>query len=184
MKFSVIITAILLLLLMGCKHVVPSLPVSHCEVFSAREVAQQFYNLRLNVDDGGLPDEQQLQMYRPYFSAALYHALQQAQKEQWANRVAYPDDKPDFIDGDLFSSLFEGISQAQVQEALTKTSYTLILPVRLSYQQKGSEAAHWQDSVVMLKSGQCWKIDDIHYGGNWDFAPRGSLRALLAKRDD
>jgi hypothetical protein len=37
----------------------------------------------------------------------------------------------------------------------------------------------WTDTVVLVKTPAGWRVDDIGYGGNWDFGNHGRLTDSL-----
>ena len=42
-----------------------------------------------------------------------------------------------------------------------------------------SEPVRWKDDVLMLCEAGKWRIDDVAYGGDWDFSMKGRLREGL-----
>jgi hypothetical protein len=86
------------------------------------------------------------------------------------------------IDGDVFSSLFEGATSGTV-DAVDVSADTATVRVKYTYSDPGTGKAieTWPDRFLLVRSDSGWLIDDIEYLGGWDFAPRGRLSAALAE---
>ena len=37
----------------------------------------------------------------------------------------------------------------------------------------------WTDTLLLKKQNGAWRVDDIVYGGSWDFGPKGRLTDIL-----
>ena len=163
------------LLLSACTTVEPVIKdngprTAPCIEGGPDQVAQQFYDLRIEQPVPGLPDSNTLAKYRPYLSDALYRALQAASGSnagaQWRN-------------GDIFSSLSQGPTAASVAHASTipnRDARNIPLRVDLSRDNR-----QWQDEVLMIHQGSCWVVDDVRYMGNPAHADGGSLSQMLEK---
>ncbi len=62
----------------------------------------------------GLPNAEQAATLAPHFSPRLNALFRDALAGQQAYKAKFPSDKPPMIDGDIFSSLFEGASSGSV----------------------------------------------------------------------
>ena len=82
------------------------------------------------------------------------------------------------MQGDLFSSLFEGATGVEVK-ACKEIEQTAACDIRLSYAPPGQEPAHWQDILMLVRTDEGWRVDDIEYGGDWPFGNKGTLRQNL-----
>ncbi|HDL7823618.1 TPA: lipoprotein [Yersinia enterocolitica] len=147
-------------------------------------VAQKFYDLRVQQigNKSGLPDDNLSAQFRPYLSQALYEQIQTARK-QAGNRTASGVNSTQTINGDIFSSLREGSTSADVASASTipnTDARNIPLRVNLTHQSAGGQSVMWQDEVLMIREGTCWVVDDIRFMGV--SAPAGSLRQLLGDR--
>ena len=81
------------------------------------------------------------------------------------------------VEGDLFTSLFEGASAFTVLSCDSRTGSCL---VELSYLDPESKApTTWQDKVYLVKDSPGWLVDDIEFLGNWQFMHKGRLKELL-----
>ena len=84
------------------------------------------------------------------------------------------------INGDIFTSLREGSTSADVTSASTipnSDARNIPLRVNLTHQSTGGQSVMWQDEVLMIREGTCWVVDDIRFMGV--SAPASSLRQLL-----
>ncbi len=76
----------------------------------------------------------------------------------------HPDEKPPFVDGDLFSSLFEGPQRATAGTPVVSGDRALV-PMQFSYAE-GGKVTRWTDTVVLRDSPHGWLVDDVRYGGH------------------
>lgn len=162
------IAVLLALTLLGCRPTAET---------SASDVVRQFYAATINRKVTGAPTAQQLATLSPYLSDTLRSLLAAARKRSEAEAAKSPDEKPSFVEGDLFSSLFEGPNAVEVLPDSARGEQ------RVAAVKMTANAAHppvsWVDRVILVKQGDRYVIDDIEYGGTWDFASKGSLRATL-----
>ena len=148
-------------------------------------VVQQFY---LELSDSGktsgisgLPTETQMKRLRPVISLELDTLIETARHAQLHFLYAYPNEKPPWIEGNLFGSLFEGQHNFKLDEAAVKTSAdgdTARVPVNLEYHD-GKHTVRWTDEVVVVKYVEGWRVSDVRYKASWDFKPGSGLRDVL-----
>ena len=148
---------------------------------SARRVTE-FIQAYGQLGFRGLPDAAQAAALAPHLSARLNGLLRDALVGQQAYRTKFPSDKPPLVDGDIFSSLFEGATNGTVDN-VDETACTARVRVTFTYEdpQTGKAIEVWQDRFVLLREAAQWRIDDVEYLGNWDFAMRGRLSSALAE---
>ncbi|NQD36551.1 hypothetical protein HPT27_05905 [Permianibacter sp. IMCC34836] len=164
------VLAVLLLPLAACNKP-PAVP--------AQQIASDFYQAYLlNGAAGGVPDAGQLAKLAPYLSPALHQALQHAAAAEQAYAKAQTEPSPPLIEGDLFSSLFEGATGAEVK-ACKEDGDKAACQILLAYAPAGQEPAHWQDILYLTLTEDGWRVDDLEYGGDWPFAPKGTLQQVL-----
>lgn len=145
------------------------------------QVAQQFYDLRVQQigNHTGLPDDNLSAQFRPYLSQTLYSMIQTARKQAGTRSTAQVN-STQVINGDIFTSLREGTTHADVASASTipnTDARNIPLRVNLTHQSAGGKSVTWQDEVLMIREGSCWVVDDIRFMGV--SAPASSLRQLL-----
>jgi len=143
-----------------------------------KTVVQQFYSAAIAGKVSGAPTAEQLATLAPYLSDTLHALLVAARKRNEADVARAPDEKPSFAEGDLFSSLFEGPNAAEVL-ADSARGASRVATVRMTYS-GATPAVTWIDHVVLVRGKRGYVIDDVEYGGQWDFASKGTLKSSLA----
>jgi hypothetical protein len=136
-------------------------------------VVERFYTVRIDSRMTGAPTPAELQSVAPYLTPELRGLLARADTLRTREAAAAPDEKPPFADGDLFSSLFEGPTTFEVTKDEPRGREHLVT-VRFTY-----ETVTWEDVVVVVPGDGGWAIADVEYLGDWEFAPRGTLRSTL-----
>jgi len=190
MKKKTLVAAIpLVFILNACTTVEPAYKdigsrTAPCVDGGPDSVAQQFYDFRIKQGGSGLPNSSQLAAYRPYLSTALYNALLKAQSQPKVDLAATPNEKTGngAVDGDIFSSLFDGPTSASVDSASTiPNTDARNIPLRVTFTHEKDKGAStsWKDEVLMVREGKCWTVDDVRYMANLDFASSGTLRQVL-----
>lgn len=133
-------------------------------------LVKRFYEVCLETRPSGLPTEAELKILLPYFSFELTALFVSARKYQADYRKRHPDDKPPLIEGDLFSSLFEGptgFEVGPVEEMDQRSKVT----VRFSYVDPNApkDVFRWKDAVIVRRRGNRLVIEDIEFLGDWPF---------------
>ena len=141
-------------------------------------VVQAFYELPV-AHVGGAPQADQLATAAPMLTHELAAALERARAERDRALKEHPGEKPPFVEGALFSSLFEGYTHARSLTVATEGDQARV-PVCFAFAD-ASGRTEWTDTVVLRKQDGTWRIDDVVYGGQWDFANTGTLRDALPK---
>jgi hypothetical protein len=144
---------------------------------NATTVVDQFYRATIAGHISGAPTAEQLTALSPYLSDTLRALLVAARKRNEADMARAPDEKPSFAEGDLFSSLFEGPNEAHVVADSVRGPGRVAF-VRMTYN-GGNPPVTWVDRVVLERANSGYVIDDVEYGGEWDFANKGTLRSSL-----
>jgi len=86
---------------------------------------------------------------------------------------AFPDEKPMLIEGDIFTSLYEGQTRARVEQVELNDGRAL---ARVAFENTAYDIA-WTDRVALVDENG-WKIDNVIYGRKGAAQP--DLRAALA----
>ena len=84
--------------------------------------------------------------------------------------------KPPFVDGDYFSSLFEGPKSFKVKGSSVIEEGVWKVDVRF-WHDPGLEG--WADSVIVINEGGRFKISDVIFSGAGPFNPPGRLSERL-----
>ena len=130
----------------------------------------------------GIPDAGGRAKYAPYISPALSGLLVKADSAETAFAAANKD-VPPLIEGDIFTSNFEGATAFKVG-ACSGDAKAGRCAVDLTYDPGNTgnpkdKPFHWTDTAYLVNTDQGWRIDDIGYGGNWDFGNKGRMSATL-----
>lgn len=145
-------------------------------------VAQAFYQTHLDymsAGEYGLPGPDWVARYAPAITPELRDLMLQADAaETQFNQVAASRDEPPLIEGDPFSSLFEGYTAFTV-EPCEGDDQQRQCPVRLTYSDSVG-TTEWHDAATVVQTPQGWRVADIEFRGDWDFATRGHLTQSLA----
>jgi hypothetical protein len=141
-------------------------------------VAQAFYEMPV-AHVSGAPEADQLATAAPMLTHELVAALERARAERDLALKEHPGEKPPFVEGALFSSLFEGYTHARPLTVATEGESARV-PVCFAFAD-ASGRTEWTDTVVLRREEGTWRIDDVAYGGQWDFANTGTLRGALPK---
>lgn len=140
-----------------------------------------FYRVHQQSSQDGIPDAAQRAKYGPYISAALDKLLARADAAEDKYRKANPQSPP-MIEGDLFSPNFEGITSFEAGTCAVKGD-TAQCKMQLHYAdphpRPQDKPVDWTDTVTLTRASGGWRVDDIAFGGHWDFGNHGTLSALL-----
>lgn len=127
----------------------------------------------------GLPSSAQLQRLSPLITPELKALFEHARDLQQQMMRKHPDDKPMWIEGDLFSSMFEGATGWEIEKVIAPPTIDPVVKLKQRYVESGQKPITWTDMLVFKKQSDRWLLDDIRMGGNWDFKTCSSLRASL-----
>jgi hypothetical protein len=137
---------------------------------------------------GGAPGRDGLVPLVPYLSAGLMEKFRKEGAAEDRYRKYTHDTEPPALEGDLFTSSFEGATGLDAV-ACTAGAKTARCVASLRFEDKLSTPPdninRWTDEVVLIATAKGWRIDDIVFGGTWDFMHKGHLRDVLdnATRD-
>jgi hypothetical protein len=156
-----------------------ALPPEGEQMRAATTLVTDFYEMRQRLGRTGLPDESEMKAYRAFLCPPLVAAMDAARVRQRAYVAAHPDDKPPLVEGDLFSSLFEGVEVATpAGTEVNGDSARVAMSMRFG---EGDDAVRWKDAVLLAHDEGSWCIADVEYHGAWPFANKGKLSTTLAE---
>ncbi|WP_377153091.1 hypothetical protein [Pseudaeromonas sharmana] len=141
------------------------------------QVANRFYRILLAEPFGGLPTQEQLRPYRAVLHQELIRRLEEAYAAEQHYLATANEAVPPLVEGSLFGSLFEGVTDFQVERCQNARRTSRCL-VTLIYDKQG-ERVEWQDELHLRQGRLGWQISNLTYGGKWDFAPSGTLQQRL-----
>jgi len=125
---------------------------------------------------GGIPGAAARLKLAPLLTSGLGKALADAATAE-ARFIAKHRDSPPLIEGDIFSSLFEGPTGWKVGACSGDASIARC-SIALTHQDQGQKPANWTDTLVLSNQGG-WKVDDIAYDANFAFGNTGTLSEML-----
>ena len=138
-----------------------------------------FLTMHQRLGNSGLPDAGSMSAYNAFLCPSLADALRGARVRREQFKASHPDEKPPQVEGDLFSSLFEGPdSYSAAGSTVDATHATVKMDLRHG---EGAAATSWQDTMLLDLDDGIWCIRDVEYGGKWPFANRGRLSDTLRK---
>ena len=168
------------LVLTGCTRQEMTRGVTPCPGGDApKAVVCGFYDQVLELPPLGLPSREEQAVLAPYLTLELLRLMDEARTYQEAFEREHPGDKPPFVDGSLFTSLFEGFDRFEVLRAEELGSKEANVVVRFGYQ----DADPWEDAVHVTYVEGRTAIADIFFSGAGTFNPGGRLSERLAWRE-
>jgi len=147
--------------------------------------ANAFYTVyRDQHVQGGIPDATGRLRYTPVLSPRLNKQLTDAAAAQARLTAKVKNAVPPMLEGDIFSSLFEGATTWKIG-ACQADAKSARCPVALSYtpppsqNAKAPKPASWSDTVILVQTPQGWKVDDVVYDAKFPFGNTGRLSEML-----
>lgn len=148
--------------------------------------AKSFYRVYAALHDqqSGIPDATGRLRLSAVLSARLNSQLSEAAQAQARLSAKVRNAVPPSLEGDIFSSLFEGATRWKVGTC-TNDGKKALCRVSLSHDQasrpdgKASAPQSWTDTVVLVNSPQGWKVDDIIYDAGLSIGNTGRLSEIL-----
>jgi hypothetical protein len=126
---------------------------------------------------GGLPDATARVRYTPLLSPRLNLLLSQAAIAE-THFHAKVKDAPPLIEGDLFTSLFEGATSVKLG-ACSGDAKTGRCAATLTHSEPKQKPVSWSDTLELVNTPSGWKIDDIAYNAGFQFGNTGTLSDTL-----
>ena len=143
---------------------------------SPREIASRFYTLVVREKPGGLPDTTEMKLFEPFLSQSLSSLFSRARKVKEEAMRDHPGDKPPYVDGCLFSCLFEGPERFRLGAHRISGRFAY-LEVWQSAESEGDY--EWADELVLVMENGHWLVWDIRMGCTWPFRMGPTLRKML-----
>ena len=153
---------------LGCAPATPRTPA---------EAALQWYAVLDSLGVHTVPEPAALEPLRPFMADTMVQLMQRAHAARDSVRKLVPREKPPFVDGELFASLFEGYTETHPESTHIVGDTALVVMAFTNDTQK--PAVRWTDTVVVVRERGRYVVADLRYGATWDFAAHGRLRAAL-----
>ncbi|MGH6869935.1 MAG: hypothetical protein ACREHE_00380 [Rhizomicrobium sp.] len=138
-----------------------------------------FYTVHHGTDQDGIPDAKTRAKYAPYVSPKLLKELTDGDAAEDIYAKANKDSPP-LVEGDLFSPNFEGVTSFKLGACdPEKGTCALKGHYQTAHPRPQDKPVDWTDTVYLVKTAQGWRVDDIAFGGTWDFGNHGRLSQVL-----
>jgi hypothetical protein len=137
-----------------------------------------FYAKYVKLRPAGLPTPAQQKALAPYLSRRLLGLMDAARVYQEQARKAHPDEKPPFVDGCLFASLFEGPKAFRIGRTVADGQ-----GFKVQVHFSAGQGVAWDDEVLVTREDGRYVIDDVLLSGVGPFNPPGRLSTTLESRE-
>jgi hypothetical protein len=143
------------------------------------KAAHAFYDVYLTLHPSdGIPDKATQAKFVPVVSPALLQLFVDGDAAEDRYAKATKNQSPPLIEGDLFTPNFEGATSYVVGTCVADAAGGHC-PVTLTYDDHKDKPFRWTDTVFLVRTQQGFRVDDIAYGGTWDFGNKGRLTRTL-----
>lgn len=88
----------------------------------------------------------------------------------------HPTDKPDIIEGDIFSSLYEGVTDVKIKDIVIADNQARVLVI---FSNKHYNLT-WEEELLMIKTNT-WRLDNIIYNAKNNAGSHKDLQELMKK---
>lgn len=85
---------------------------------------------------------------------------------------------PPLLEGDLFTSMFEGATSWKVGSCSGDAAVARCA-VALRHDEAGQKPTAWTDTLYLVAGPGGWRVDDVGYGGGFAFGNTGRLSETL-----
>lgn len=182
-------------MLAGACSLTAALALAGCNNFSGdedrqAEVIGNFYRIHIKNNAPGLPSAEELRAFQPLVSRALFTLLTQAEAADTRYHAVAGTQAPPIVEGDLFTSLYEGATSFSVDSCETgderseerndqRDSRRATCQVAFKNNRDGTTES-WTDKLLLVQEDKQWRIDDIEFIGNDQSSQREYLSDTLA----
>jgi len=163
---------------MGCA-LVAATACRGTDAATPSDVVMQFYTMRDAVGVHGAPTAKELAALRPFIADTLADGLVFADSLRTADMLRAPDEKPAFVEGDLFSGVEEGYTSFRVMPALPGEA-PYAVPVEFA-DDRWRPIVRWTDTAVVVVERGRLVLQDIRYSGTTELENRATLLDLLKR---
>jgi hypothetical protein len=130
----------------------------------------------------GIPDAKGRAKYAAYVSPGLDKLL--ADGDAAEDRFSKANkNSPPLIEGDLFTSNFEGATAYKLGPCTAAgakgTCKVTLTDDPGKTDNPKDKPFSWTDTVYLVQTPSGWRVDDIGYGGSWDFGNKGRMSDTL-----
>ena len=170
-RFWITVLSVLLIQVMTC------IAAGNADSPAAVEApVKRFLDFYFHEYRRGLPAESQIPDLASFVTPELLDLFVAAMagEDCYAKKNNY--EGPPFIEGDLFSSLFEGGTSATYQLIDQKDGKATV-DIEWTFDDKNidPEPFVWKDRVYLVETAKGWLIADFAHSGTWDFMKKGNV---------
>lgn len=137
------------------------------------------YNTYIKLKTRGIPPEKELAQYKPYITPELAGLLKSADDAEIKYKADTKGEVPPLVEGDIFTSLFEGADSFKILSCDEKGESASCLLEFKNTNPGDGKTFTWKDGVALVKGKSGWLVSDVEYKGGWDFAVKGNMTWLL-----
>jgi hypothetical protein len=141
--------------------------------------AADFYRVYLRSHPLGVPNARVRQQMTPFLTPRLLSLLQEADRAETRYAEATRRENPPLVEGDVFTSLFEGATQYKIGMCEENGEGRAMCEVELTYRVADEGETNWTDTVVLVREDRRYRVDDVIYGGSWAFSNMGRMSEIL-----
>jgi hypothetical protein len=147
---------------------------------AVRETAQRFMAFYFHDYGRGLPDQAALGKLSSMTTRSFQKTLERARAAEDCHHRKVGDTEPPLVQGDVFTSLFEGATQGTVGNVrIDGRKATVEMNWSYGSELDGVKPVAWTDALLMKQGRRGWRIKDVEHRGDWQFTYHGKLSGLL-----
>jgi len=141
---------------------------------------KRFVAFYFNSYKRGLPDKSQLPQLASFLAPNLSNLFDAAIRGEECYAKKNNDEGAPLVEGDLFSSLFEGATAATYRPIVQKADKATF-EIEWTYDDKDTSSPPfvWKDQIFLVKTTSGWLISDFSHLGTWDFMMKGNVSEIL-----
>lgn len=127
----------------------------------------------------GLPAKSQLPELASFITPEMVSLFEEAFRGAGCYRKKNDYEGPPPVEGDLFSSLFEGGTSATYRP-ISREADTATFEIEWTHESPVGEGPFsWKDQVSVVRTADGWRIADFAHLGTWEFMKKGSVAEIL-----
>lgn len=155
-------------------------PVSENPAADVEAPVNRFISFYFHEYKRGLPGDSQLAELGNFVTPELLALFEAANQGEDCYAKQFNHEGAPAVQGDLFSSLFEGATSATYR-LIALGSDTAIAEIEWTNDDKhlSPEAFVWRDRVFLVNTMNGWRIADFTHDGTWEFMMDGNVSQIL-----
>ncbi len=159
----------------------PLVCASEHSMEDAATAARAFYDTYLTFYSFDTPDADMQRHFAGLLSEELSALLRNLDLAEQRYYEQTKGEVPPLIEGDLFTSSFEGATAFEVVLCEENEAGGASCQVELTNTVGAEPPFSWHDRVMLIEQDGRWVVDDIEFLGDWDFMHKGTLKGLITE---